>query len=226
MLEPSHRDGSEDCDQSTGDRNRKSSRSACRMARWAYATTVVRPDFRESPHGGDPPFLRVEPMTSDRGIADRAVAVVPMHNEATVVAGVVTELQTAFPVVVCVDDGSTDNSAAVARAAGAGWSPTPPTWARARLSRRASGSRCRCRPREYVVTFDADGQHDVADARAMVERRGLPRPAGGAGLSLPRRVEEVPLGRRLLLSGAVRFTRHDHGADAHRRPQRTARAAP
>ena len=44
--------------------------------------------------------------------------VIPLYNEAKVIAGVITELRTRFPNVVCVDDGSSDGSAAVAEAAG------------------------------------------------------------------------------------------------------------
>ena len=45
--------------------------------------------------------------------------VVPLFNEAQVIAGVVRGLRTAFDQVVCVDDGSADDSAERARAAGA-----------------------------------------------------------------------------------------------------------
>ena len=44
---------------------------------------------------------------------------VPMYNEVTVVGPVIEELLEHFAHVVCVDDGSTDGSAAVARQAGA-----------------------------------------------------------------------------------------------------------
>jgi len=114
----------------------------------------------------------------------RAVVVVPMFNEAQVIGGVVAELRSAFPVVVCVDDGSSDDSAAA----------------------------------DYVVTFDADGQHDVCDARAMVDRavfRDLQVVLGSRFLTAS---DHVPLGRRLLLGGAVRFTRRTTGlalTDAH-----------
>ena len=149
-----------------------------------------------------------------------------MHNEASVVAGVVTELQTAFPVVVCVDDGSTDDSAAVARAAGAVVVPHPTNLGQGAALETGIRFALSLPATEYVVTFDADGQHDVADARAMVERavyRDLQVVLGSRFLDASK---EVPFGRRLLLNGAVRFTRQHHGAGADRRPQRAAGAAP
>ncbi len=42
--------------------------------------------------------------------------VIPLFNEAAVIAEVVRGIRESFPQVVCVDDGSTDASAAAARA--------------------------------------------------------------------------------------------------------------
>ena len=50
---------------------------------------------------------------------ERTVVVVPTYNEGAMVGTVVTELREVFPHVVCVDDGSRDDSAQAARAAGA-----------------------------------------------------------------------------------------------------------
>jgi glycosyltransferase involved in cell wall biosynthesis len=96
--------------------------------------------------------------------------VVPLFNEAQVIAGVVRGLRTAFDQVVCVDDGSADDSAEQARAAGAvvlrhtlnlGQGAALQTGIEFAL--RDEGTRC-------VVTFDADGQHQVDEARAMAAR--------------------------------------------------------
>lgn len=45
--------------------------------------------------------------------------IVPLYNEAAVVGDVIRASLQTFPNIVCVNDGSTDNSAEVARAAGA-----------------------------------------------------------------------------------------------------------
>jgi glycosyltransferase involved in cell wall biosynthesis len=96
--------------------------------------------------------------------------VVPLFNEAQVIAGVVRGLRTAFAQVVCVDDGSADDSAGQARAAGAvvlrhtlnlGQGAALQTGIEYAL--RDPAMRC-------VVTFDADGQHQVDEARAMAAR--------------------------------------------------------
>lgn len=97
-------------------------------------------------------------------------AVIPLYNEATVIAGVIRELAARIPNIVCVDDGSRDASAAAAEEAGARVLRHPHNMGQgAALQTGIAYARSQpgCR---YIVTFDADGQHDVADAVAMVER--------------------------------------------------------
>jgi len=50
---------------------------------------------------------------------DATALVIPMFNEGTVIAEVVAAARTRFTHIVCVDDGSTDRSAEIARDAGA-----------------------------------------------------------------------------------------------------------
>lgn len=149
---------------------------------------------------------------------DIACVVIPMHNEALVITEVVTKVCARFAHVVCVDDGSSDNSAFLARAAGAdvvrhstnlGQGASLETGVRHALRRRDT---------EFVVTFDADGQHDVDDAAAMVtlgRERGVQAVLGSRFLN---EVTDIPLVRHIMLLAAVRFTRSTTGlnvTDAH-----------
>lgn len=95
--------------------------------------------------------------------------VIPLYNEATVIDNVISDLLPTFPNVVCIDDGSTDGSGEIARRAGSrivlhpinlGQGAALQTGFEYALERHA----------KYVVTFDADGQHRVEDALAMVRR--------------------------------------------------------
>ncbi len=95
--------------------------------------------------------------------------VIPLYNEATVIAGVVEGLLPTFPNVVCIDDGSHDGGGELARSAGAkivthpinlGQGAALQTGFEYSLERGA----------EFVVTFDADGQHRVEDAAKMTLR--------------------------------------------------------
>ena len=95
--------------------------------------------------------------------------VIPVYNEAQVIADVVEHARKTFPNIVCVDDGSRDGSAAAIAATGAhlvqhpinmGQGAALETGLRYALSRPGA---------EYFVTFDADGQHRVEDAQRMLE---------------------------------------------------------
>ncbi|MBC3194399.1 glycosyltransferase family 2 protein [Pseudonocardia sp. C8] len=124
--------------------------------------------------------------------------VVPVYNEDTVIADVVAEIRTCFPNVVCVDDGSRDASAD--RIAG-----TPAHLVRHPINLGQGASLqtgidyALRRGAERIVTFDADGQHDVADAVRMVD---IVR-SGEADVALGSRflaaTEPVPPLKRLVL---------------------------
>jgi polyprenyl-phospho-N-acetylgalactosaminyl synthase len=141
-----------------------------------------------------------------------AVVVVPMYNEAQVIASVVSDLRSAFAHVVCVDDGSSDGCADVAKLAGAtvvrhavnlGQGAALQTGIQYALSTGAA----------YIVTFDGDGQHQVSDAVAMLElarSRDVDIVLGSRFLH--RNADPtMPVLRRLVLRAALMFTRATTG---------------
>lgn len=96
--------------------------------------------------------------------------VVPVYNEAQVIGDVVRNALQTFPNIVCVDDGSRDGSAEAIRASGAHLVSHPVNLGQGaalqtgiEYARQQPGA-------EYFVTFDADGQHQVADVLRMLER--------------------------------------------------------
>lgn len=113
-------------------------------------------------------------MVRNTGVATATNAdvwvVIPLYNEAAVIAAVISGLLESFPNVVCVDDGSTENSAAIAQAAGARVLRHPTNLGQgAALQTGIEYARGRPETR-YLVTFDADGQHRIEDALAMLQR--------------------------------------------------------
>jgi polyprenyl-phospho-N-acetylgalactosaminyl synthase len=96
------------------------------------------------------------------------VVVVPLYNEEAVIADVVRGLLNEFSTVVCVDDGSTDNSAALARSAGATVITHPYNLGQGAALQTGIVYARSLPTTEYVVTFDADGQHRVDDVVGMV----------------------------------------------------------
>lgn len=94
--------------------------------------------------------------------------VIPVFNEAPVIAGVVQHLLHTFPNVVCVDDGSRDQSAEEIAKTGAHLVRHPVNMGQgASLQTGLSYALGRDGGR-YFVTFDADGQHRVEDAERML----------------------------------------------------------
>ncbi|WP_217136071.1 glycosyltransferase family 2 protein [Leucobacter chinensis] len=95
--------------------------------------------------------------------------VVPLFNEATVIGSVVSRLIEDFVHVVCIDDGSTDGSAQVAREAGATVVQHPINLGQG-AALQTGFTFALQHGAKYVVTFDADGQHRTEDALLMVAR--------------------------------------------------------
>lgn len=95
--------------------------------------------------------------------------VIPLYNEATVVDGVIRELHSRFENVVCVDDGSTDGSGDVARRAGARVLAHPFNLGQGASLQTGLAYAREQRDAQYIVTFDADGQHRLVDAVEMVK---------------------------------------------------------
>jgi glycosyltransferase involved in cell wall biosynthesis len=98
----------------------------------------------------------------------RTWVVIPMFNEGTVIEKVVREVRQSFPHVVVVDDGSTDTSAESAHAGGAVVVRHPINMGQGASLQTGFEYALSDPEMTEVVTFDADGQHQVADAVAMV----------------------------------------------------------
>jgi polyprenyl-phospho-N-acetylgalactosaminyl synthase len=133
---------------------------------------------------------------------------VPMYNEVTVVGSVIEELRQHFSHVVCVDDGSTDGSSAVAREAGARVLRHPVNLGAGAAMRTGFEYVLRDPRVQVAVTCDADGQHRVVDAVRLAQRALV----GDVDVVLGSRFladsnTTVPGARRLLLKAATVFTR-------------------
>ncbi|WP_406831853.1 glycosyltransferase family 2 protein [Pedococcus sp. KACC 23699] len=96
--------------------------------------------------------------------------VIPLYNEARVIAEVVATARAVFPRVVCVDDGSSDASAAEAEAAGAVVVRHPVNLGQGAALQTGFSYALGDPGMRWVVTFDADGQHQVADVVAMLDK--------------------------------------------------------
>lgn len=105
-----------------------------------------------------------------RELAEATWLVVPLYNEGQVIRKVVADARRDFPNIVCVDDGSVDDSGVEARAAGAHVVKHPVNLGQGAALRTGLDYALTRPGAEYFVTFDSDGQHRVVDAQRMVMR--------------------------------------------------------
>lgn len=96
--------------------------------------------------------------------------VMPVYNEATVVRGVIAELVAAGLTVIAVDDGSRDGSAAEIDAAGAIRVSHPINLGQGGALQTGFEAALRFTDAKYIATFDADGQHQLADLVGMIRK--------------------------------------------------------
>src|SRR6201996_7904558 len=136
--------------------------------------------------------------------------VIPAFNEAAVIGEVIADVRAVFDHVVCVDDGSADDSGEIARRAGAYLVRHPINLGQGaaiqtgvEYARRQPGAR-------VFATFDADGQHRVKDVAAMIDRLG----AGDVDVVIGTRFgrqdggSRPPFFKRIVLRTAARLSPH------------------
>lgn len=147
--------------------------------------------------------------------------IIPCFNEGSVIGDVITNARATFPNIVAVNDGSADNSAAAIHAAGAHLVNHPVNLGQG-AAIQTGVEYARAQPGAKIfVTFDADGQHQVKDVVAMVERlRAEPVDIiVGTRFGRPRSEDDqVPLIKRIVLKTVVALsprTRRLGLTDAH-----------
>jgi glycosyltransferase involved in cell wall biosynthesis len=110
----------------------------------------------------------IPPPSAPAAPDSTAWVVIPLYNEASVVPAVISDLKRAFAHVVCVDDGSSDGSAELAEQAGATVVRHPINLGQGAALQTGFAFALSHPGCDYIVTFDADGQHRVEDAVSMV----------------------------------------------------------
>ena len=144
--------------------------------------------------------------------------VVPVYNEAAVIGGVIKEILEHCSRVVCVNDGSRDTSAAEIVAAG-GYLVDHPINMGQGAALQTGIEFARLLPGvDYIVTFDADGQHRVDDALHMVEILETEGVDIVLGSRFRGRTTNMSNLKKAVLKMAVRFTNVTSGVkltDAH-----------
>lgn len=97
----------------------------------------------------------------------KVAIIIPVYNEAEVIAGVVKSVLKNFKYVVCVNDGSKDGSSLEIAKTDAYLIEHPINMGQG-AALQTGIEFARQLPVDYFVTFDADGQHRIEDAQTML----------------------------------------------------------
>lgn len=142
---------------------------------------------------------------------DQVCVVVPIYNERTALADVLSGLLATFPRVVCVDDGSSDGSAELARACGAEVLRHAVNLGAGAATQTGILHALTDPSVTHVITFDADGQHRVEDAVTMWRTACDEQVDVVLGTRFTAETASMPRSRRALLRVATAYTRATTG---------------
>jgi polyprenyl-phospho-N-acetylgalactosaminyl synthase len=145
-------------------------------------------------------------MSPDVTGSDDTCVVVPAYNEAATIGAVVSDLRASFSCVICVDDGSSDGTAELARAAGAIVVRHPVNLGQGAALQTGFDYVLRFTDARHCVTFDGDGQHLVSDAVRMLERARTEDVDVVLASRFLGTTTDMPRLRRLTLRGALLFS--------------------
>ena len=108
--------------------------------------------------------------TTARHAGQEVALIIPIYNEGPVITEVLQEAKKIFPYLICVDDGSNDDSAALARGAGATVLTHAINLGQGAALQTGITYFLQATDLPYVATFDADGQHQTDDVVSMWKR--------------------------------------------------------
>lgn len=154
-------------------------------------------------------------MTST--VPDKLWVIIPAFNEGEVIREVVSGVLAHYPRVVLVDDCSTDETGDAALSGGAVVLRHPINLGQG-AALQTGLDYAFAQGAEYLVTFDADGQHRVEDIAALLAVQDKTNADVVVGSRFLGATENLPPLRKIVLKLAVRFTRITSGinlTDAH-----------
>ena len=107
-------------------------------------------------------------MKRGKGMIGNVAIIIPVYNEGEVIASVANRVGKQFKYVVCINDGSKDDSAEKIRSTGAYLIDHPINMGQG-AALQTGIEFARQLPVDYFVTFDADGQHRLEDVLMMLK---------------------------------------------------------
>ena len=137
--------------------------------------------------------------------------IIPVYNEGQVIKDTIEGVLKKYPYVVCVNDGSTDNSLDQIKQTNALVVDHPINMGQGAALQTGIEFALQFESFKYFVTFDADGQHSIKDVEVMVKvmtEQTVDIVVGSRFLG--EAVNIKPL-KKVILKLAVKFTNHFSG---------------
>lgn len=107
--------------------------------------------------------------TTKRSDTSDTILIIPVYNEGKVIKGVVERALRIFPNIVCINDGSADNSAEEVQKTAATLIDHPFNMGQGAALQTGIDYALQNPKIQYFVTFDADGQHQIEDVLTMLD---------------------------------------------------------
>lgn len=138
------------------------------------------------------------------GRSDVAV-IIPVYNEGEVIAGVVKSVLKHFKYVICVNDGSKDDSSSKILKTKAYLIEHPINMGQG-AALQTGIEFARQLPVNYFVTFDADGQHRIQDVKLMLDEISKGKQDIILGSRFMGEAINIDATKRIVLKLAIRFS--------------------
>lgn len=137
---------------------------------------------------------------------EEVAVIIPVYNEGKVIKSVIDKVLKEYKYVVCINDGSSDNSREEILKTKAYFVNHPINMGQG-AALQTGIEFARSLPVEYFVTYDADGQHRLEDVREMI--RTIKRDKTDFVLGsrfLGKEAVNMPKIKRIILKMAIRFS--------------------
>ncbi len=149
--------------------------------------------------------------TRKNSLSDKVAIIIPAYNEGAVLGSVLEAVTSKFPFVVCVNDGSSDDTSEWVLKTKAKLVEHPINLGQGAALQTGIEYALTFHEVEYFVTFDADGQHSLADVERMLRELEKGKVDIILGSRFLGKVENISQLKKLILKLAIRFSNRTSG---------------
>lgn len=132
--------------------------------------------------------------------------IIPVYNEAEVIEEVLASVKNEFSNILCVDDGSADDSARLIRKSGVSLVQHSRNKGSGAALRTGIQHALKNTSIKYFITFDADGQHRASDAVSLLKYLRQSKTDIVLGSRFLGSAIDMPAVKRVVLKAAIWFS--------------------